>query len=170
MQRKKYCNYIAEKAGGDGLGYPLCGIHPAANKKKGGGAKGNRWMCDVTTNVLEITGVFVAQRCTRRQKTKTKKLLLFSPPRWGRGEVPVNQRQKGSESSKATVKLKLRYGEFARPHRTRATVGSATAPALLPRLLALVCMRKEGQRGGRIASTIHEGYGRVGVRREVIGD
>lgn len=87
----------------------------------------------------------------------------------GRVRVSQNKRDKSSESPKTAVKL--RYGEFAFPHRARATMGPAATAALLPRLLALVRVREEGQRsGGRITIIIDDGYGRVSSRRETIWD
>jgi len=49
-------------------------------------------------------------------------------------------------------------------------MGSTTAAALLPMLLAVVRVWKEGQSSARIASAIDEGYRRVARRQEVIGD
>jgi hypothetical protein len=87
----------------------------------------------------------------------------------GRVRVSQNKRDKSSESPKAAVKL--RYGEFAFPHQARATMGPAATVALLPGLLALVRVREEGQRsGGRISTTIDDGYGRVSRRRETMWD
>lgn len=79
----------------------------------------------------------------------------------------INKKATASESPEASVKI--RHGEFARPHHTRAAVGSTAVGALLPGLLPLVRVRKEGQRSGRVARAIDEGYGRVARRREEAG-
>ena len=79
--------------------------------------------------------------------------------------VSLNKKRQKLESPKTTVKL--RYGEFALPHRARVTVGSAATTALFPGLFAFVRVREKGQRGGgRIAVTIDDGYGRVSHTRE----
>lgn len=60
----------------------LCEIHPAAYKKPASG--GNRWVCYVTTDDLEITRVFVVQKEYKAATNKnTNKLLLFAATRWG---------------------------------------------------------------------------------------
>ena len=48
-------------------------------------------------------------------------------------------------------------------------MGSTAVAALLPGFLALIRVRKEGQRSSRIAGTIDEGYGRVARRGEEVG-
>jgi len=60
----------------------LCEIHPAAYKKPASG--GNRWVCYVTTDVLEITRVFVVQKEYKAATNKnTDKMLLFAATRMG---------------------------------------------------------------------------------------
>ena len=80
-----------------------------------------------------------------------------------------NHKQKATTSESPEASVKIRHGEFARPHHTRAAVGSTAVGALLPGLLPLVRVRKEGQRSGRVARAIDEGYGRVARRREETG-
>src|SRR6266852_3223395 len=96
-------------------------------------------------------------------------MLLFAATRMGGAKVSQNKKRQKSESPEATVKL--RYGKFAFPHRARATVGPAATVTLLPGLLALVCVREEGQRsGGRIAIPIDDRSGRVSRRRDTLWD
>jgi hypothetical protein len=83
--------------------------------------------------------------------------------------VRSSDKQKATTSESPEASVKIRHGEFARPHHTRAAVGSTAVGALLPGLLPLVRVRKEGQRSGRVARTIDEGYGRVARRREETG-
>lgn len=87
------------------------------------------------------------------------------------GSVRMNQNQKLNRSESPKAAVQLRYSKFASPHRARATNGPAATAALLPRLLALVRVREEGQRGGScITITIDDGYGRVSRGRETIWD
>jgi hypothetical protein len=89
------------------------------------------------------------------------------PKKGGGNELHI-KRQKvyepESESSEASVELGQR--KLAPPHRrARASAGPTMAPVLLPRLLALVGVRKEGQ-SGFAARAIDDGYGRMARRRE----
>ena len=74
----------------------------------------------------------------------------------------TTKKKKCSEPSEATVQLGKR--KLALPHRAGATTGST---ALAPWLLALVCVRKEGECRGGLAGAVDDGYGRVARGREV---
>jgi len=124
-------------------------------------------MGGVTTKVLGFTRVSVIRKGTSRQQTKGQYALCGGRRKVLRGEgacelKPKREQQKCSESSKATVQLGKR--KLALTPRARTTTGSTAFP---PWLLALVRVRKEGQRRSGLAGTVDDGYGRVARRREV---
>ena len=133
-------------------------------------------MGDVTTRVLGFTRVSVVRKRYQSTTDKRDNTLCVGVGEGrkacgGKGcelktkkGTQTKEKKKGkcSESSKASVQLGNR--KLALPHRARATTGPTALP---PWLLALVRVRKEGQRGGGVAGAVDDGYGRVAHRREV---
>lgn len=75
----------------------------------------------------------------------------------------IEKKEDESESSEATVQLQLRNGKLAFPYRAWAATRSAST-TLSPRLLAVVGVGKERQRG-HIGGAVNDSYGWVSGRR-----